>query len=120
MPTLHAHASLLPEITGHLRALIDRIAVPSGDANRMRPVTPEDVADLLTCLMRAGESLRSQPSDDPDARQEAAEYRMEVQRLHGLLPSIHSALLAERSRLEHERERLRAAAEWACSSRDTL
>ncbi|HEY1271176.1 MAG TPA: hypothetical protein VGF08_04300 [Terriglobales bacterium] len=110
----------LGEITRRLRGLLDAIAPDSLDVSVLRVVSPEEMADLLACLMRAGQSLQSATSDQSTAELDIAQYRIEVQRLHRLLPSIHAALLAERSRLEHERERLRAAAAWACSSRNTL
>jgi hypothetical protein len=120
MPTSNTSIARLGEITAHLRRLLDAIAPDAVCLSARGVVSSEEMNDLLACLMRAGQSLRSATSDHSASELEVAEYRIEVQRLHGLLPSIHSALLAERSRLEHERERLRGAAEWACSSRDTL
>jgi len=121
MPVLEFEASSLDKITGQLRQLLDTI---SNDAsNRVaqtRVVLPEEMTDLLSWLMRAGQWLRSQPVDQRVRQQEIADYRAEVQRLHGLLPSIHAALLAERSRLEEERERVRTAGEWVQRSRETL
>jgi hypothetical protein len=83
--------------------------------------TPEQMTELLSELLKAGEWLRANNGKtDPDLESERASYRKQVERLRGLLPSIHQALLRERSRLEQERERLTAAGEWARVSRQTL
>jgi hypothetical protein len=88
--------------------------------------TPQQMAGLLSELLQAGEWLRtinanSGPAvSDPAMENEVAAYRKQVERLRGLLPSIHDALLRERARLERERERVRSVSEWARSSRQTL
>lgn len=84
-------------------------------------MTPEEMTELLSWLMRAGQRLRNLP-DKKDAalEQELAEYRTQVERLHTLLPSLHAVLLAERARLERERERVSRAGEWMRMSRQTL
>lgn len=86
-----------------------------------RAATPEQMAGLLSELMRAGAGLRSLPRDQsPELEQELSVYRKNVDRLRELMPSIHATLLQERARLENERGRLESAAEWARSSRQTL
>jgi predicted nucleic acid-binding Zn-ribbon protein len=76
---------------------------------------------LLSELLRAGEWLRARPEHrDAELEHELSEYRKQVERLRSLLPFIHRALLRERARLEQERERVQAAAEWARGSRQTL
>lgn len=83
--------------------------------------TPEQITGLLSELMHAGEWLRSLPADSGDAiKQELSEYRKQVEQLRALLPTIHSALLRERARLEQQRDRLKSASEWARASRQTL
>ena len=76
---------------------------------------------LLSELMRAGQWLRQLPQRcGAELEQQLSEYRSNVQRMRDLLPSIHNALLRERSRLERERARVESAAEWARRSRETL
>ena len=86
--------------------------------------TPQNMAALLSELLRTGAGLRAEPlgprGDDPELDFELAEYRKYVERLRELLPCIHTQLLAERARLEAQRARVRSAAEWARSSRQTL
>ncbi|MGP0020480.1 MAG: hypothetical protein ACLPHP_18070 [Candidatus Sulfotelmatobacter sp.] len=86
-----------------------------------RAATPQQMAALLSELMRAGQWLRSLPCEkDATLERELSEYRKQVERLRMLLPSIHQTLLGERARLEQERARVVSAAEWARSSRQTL
>ena len=86
--------------------------------------TPEQMAALLSELLRAGAGLRAEPipakGNDPELDGELELYRRNVERLRDLLPSIHNQLLAERARLEAQRARVRSAAEWARASRQTL
>jgi hypothetical protein len=101
-----------------LDSLLPRSAQPGAPA---LVVTPQQMAGLLSELMRAGQWLRSMPDETSAAlEQEVSEYRKQVERLRALLPAIHSTLLRERARLERERERVRSAAEWARLSRQTL
>jgi hypothetical protein len=76
---------------------------------------------LLSDLLRTGEWMRQLPAR-PDAELEAqvTQYRRNLERLRGLLPSIHQVLLRERARLETERARIESAAQWARRSRETL
>ncbi len=86
-----------------------------------RAATPEQMAGLLSALMRAGEWLRRLPAvREPELELELSKYRRNVERLRELLPSIHDTLLRERARLEGERVRLESATEWARGSRQTL
>jgi|ERR1700682_2151964 hypothetical protein len=86
------------------------------------PATPEQMAGFLSELLRAGEWLRSglPQGKNPDLQTELCEYRMNVERLRELLPSIHRQLLSERSRLEAARAQVESAGEWARVSRQTL
>jgi hypothetical protein len=91
------------------------------DHARAAVATPEQMAGLLSELMRAGQWLKTMPRDkDPDVQRELAEYRNNVERLRELLPSIHAALLQERARLERDRTRVGAVAQWAHASRQAL
>jgi hypothetical protein len=83
--------------------------------------SPEQMAGLLSELMRAGEALRVLPPDaDEPLEEELGEYRENVEQLRALMPFIHSALLRERACIEQERARVQTAAEWAHASRQTL
>jgi len=115
-------AQELNETNQRMRFLLDSLSLPGGSAGlSARIASPEQMSALLSELLRAGQWLRSRPQEsDAELEQEFSEYRKQVERLRALLPSIHSALLSERTRLEQERERVRAAAAWASASRQTL
>jgi hypothetical protein len=124
MPLLASEtlARNLRETNARLGLWLDNLVLEAGGAApQARAASPQQMAGLLSELMRAGEWLR----DLPAARDEAVElelsvYRKHVERLRDLLPSIHGALLRERVRLEQERARVESAAEWARGSRQTL
>ena len=86
--------------------------------------TPEQMAAILSELLRTGGWLRAAPippiGDNPELHSELERYRQNVLRLHALMPSIHRELLAERARLEGQRSRVRAAEEWFRASRRTF
>jgi hypothetical protein len=97
--------------------------LPSGKPSHLAPraATPQQMAGLLSELMRAGQWLRSLPREkDATLELELSQYRRQVERLRSLLPSIHQTLLRERARLEQERVRVVSAGEWARRSRQTL
>ena len=114
----------LRDTNRRLRFWLDQM-VP-GDGQMV--VTPEHMAALLSELLRAGAELRAEPvadrvadrANDPELDAELATYRGNVERLRELMPLIHGGLLAERARLEAQRERVRSAAEWARASRQTF
>lgn len=87
-------------------------------------VRPEQLTAILSELLKTGAALRAQPTPqagtDPELDFELARYRRHVERLRDLLPSIHSQLLLERACLEAQRARVKAAAEWARATRQTL
>ena len=86
-----------------------------------RVASPEQMSGLLSELRRVGEYLKAMPArKDRALEHELAQYRRHVERVRDVLPSIHAALLRERARLEQERARVDAAAQWARSSRQTL
>ena len=93
--------------------------------NAQSPVpTPEQMAALLSELVRTGAGLRQEPvsakRNDPDLDAELETYRCNVERVRDVLPAIHSHLLAERVRLEAQRARVQSAEQWARVSRQTL
>ena len=108
------------ETNRRLRFWLDHWSAPSAEPSACVD-THERMMGLLSELMRAGASLRALPqARAAGLEQQLAEYRNLVERLRARLPVIHAMLLRERSRLEHERQRLAAAAEWAERSRQTL
>jgi hypothetical protein len=94
------------------------------DQGQPTVASPEQMAALLSELLRAGAELRAKPlpakGNEPGFDGELAAYRRLVERLRDLLPSIHRQLLMERARLEAQQTRVRSAAEWAQASRQTL
>lgn len=117
-----ALAQDLHETNFRLRSQLDKLAPHRSPLSiRAQPAQPEQMAGLLSELMRVGQWLRWLPqTPDPQLESELREYRGNVERLRTLLPLIHEALLEERARLEQERSRVGAAAEWADCSRQTL
>ena len=115
-------AETLHEINFRLRILLNSVAPdPDHPNTQPRAATPQQMAGLLSELMRAGQWLRALPTDQgPALEQELGEYRKNVEHLHTALPSIHNTLLRERARLEQERARVASAAAWAGASRQTL
>jgi hypothetical protein len=121
MPSATTHATDdLHETNRRLRVWLDSLLPAAADGPPV-VASPQQMNGLLSELMRAGICLRaSSERRDAELEQEANEYRGQVERLRALLPAIHAALLAERARLEQERDRVQSAAEWARASRQTL
>ena len=129
-------AQNLRETNARLGFWLDSLVADSASSPpQARAASPQQMAELLSELMRAGVWLRDLPAsgnsvagkkdkkaDLPDraVEHELTQYRKHVERLRDLMPAIHSALLRERVRLEQERARVESAAEWARGSRQTL
>src|SRR5438445_278649 len=80
MPVLCSQTSDLDKITGRLRHLLDTISIGSGKPDaQTRVMTPEEMSDLLSWLMRAGQSLRSLSSNHSVPEEQITQYRTEVQ-----------------------------------------
>jgi hypothetical protein len=62
---------------------------------------------------------RLAPSN-PNVDREIKEYCDCLERLRDVLPTLQTRLLAQRSRLEPEREHVQAAAAWAQCAKDML
>jgi len=127
MPSLAGLAQNFHETNARLAGLLDSLLAdrmppqPTPLNRSPRAATTQQMAALLSELMRAGQWLRSLPSEkDAALERELSEYRKQVERLRTLLPSMQQTLLAERARLEQERARVVSAAEWAQGSRQTL
>lgn len=116
----------LRETNARLTLWLDSlVANPASFSAQARAASPQQMASLLSELMRAGGWLRDVQASGGENKnaaveQELSEYRKNVERLRDLLPSIHGALLKERSRLEQERSRVESTAEWVRGSRQTL
>lgn len=110
----------LRDTNRRLKVCLDTIAAQ----REPEVVSPEQMNSLLSALLVARASLRAKDvslaDHDREVARELAEYRRQIERLRDLLPSIHRALLAKRSRIERQRSRLRSASQWARASRQTL
>ena len=86
--------------------------------------TPERMSALLSELLHVGAALRVQPlparGSDVELDHELDRYRLHVERLRQLMPALQHYLIAERSRLRSQRNRIHAVTEWAHASRQTL
>ncbi len=118
----------MPPLLENLRDTNERLyvwleSIVPRDAQPAVP-NPEQMAALLSELLRVGVSLRAQPisgsTDDKALDAELERYRGNVERLRDVLPAIHDQLLAERARLEAQRARVQSADAWARASRQTL
>jgi len=108
-------AESLRDSNRELRLLLQAIGDTAGGIK----VTPEQLAALLTVLLRVGEWIRGGQSREPEPSiaRELEEYRRHMETLRRLMPSVQACLLTERARLEADRAHLQAAAAWAGSSR---
>jgi hypothetical protein len=85
------------------------------------PVTPDQVAELLSQVLQVGEWLpTATPEEHHCLENELAEYRSNLERLRNLLPLLELRLQTERARLESQRAHLQAAMEWTTVSRETF
>jgi hypothetical protein len=114
----------LREANRRLSFWMDSMAAPQD-----QPViaTPDQMAGLLSELLRAGSWLSAEPlpamgndENDGELNLELVRYRTNVERLRDLMPSIHRQLLLERAHLEAQRSRVQSAAHWARASRQAL
>lgn len=113
-------ASHLHESTDRIRCVLTQL-LPQTPQEAAKPANPQQISDLLSELMRAGQWLRVLPANrDRTLEDEICAYRYEVERLRSFLPAMQTSLIAERGRLEHERERLNGAAAWAQTSSQTM
>ena len=121
MPALAPNPQILRESNSRLGRWLDSLAADTVRQYPLPTASPQQMAGLLSELMRTGEFLRGLPLDrDAGLEQELGAYRKNVERLRAMLPTIHSALLEERARLERERSQLESAAQWARRARETM
>lgn len=121
MPPSLSPSQSLRDANRRLSFWLDSIGTNPG---RPAPPTSENMAALLSELLRVGAGLRAQPlplkGSDPELDEELDTYRRNVERLREILPSIHTQLLVERARIEAQWARIHSAAQWARASRETL
>lgn len=112
-------AQNLHETNHRLRFWLESLV---SDGERPAAATPQQMAGLLSELLRAGEWLRpGLPQErDPELEAELGSYRHNVERLRELMPAIQRVLLSEKARMEVERTRVGSAVEWVRGSRQTL
>jgi len=112
----------LRETNSRLRDCLDCLTADPASPHEAEPVVrPQELAVLLSELMRAGARLRSLPEKKDAALEfELGAYRTQVERLRDFLPAIQRSLLRQRARIEQERSRVQSAVEWARRSRQTL
>ena len=81
-------------------------------------VSAEHMAAAMAELLRVGEWMRAGLAHNAEGRmaQELDRYRLHLEDLRHLLPTVHAQLLTERSRLQAERTHLEATAAWARSA----
>ncbi len=118
MPTLCLH---LRATNARLGFCLDSLIPGPGESVA---ATPERMSALLSELLHTGAALRAHPlprrGSDVELDAEFDRYRTHVERLRQILPSLQRYLMAERSRLERQRNRIHAVTEWAQASRQTL
>ena len=109
----------LRQTNTRLRFWLESMAVDSPN-----PGAPKSqiISELLSELLRTGESLRTRRSQEhsPQFEAEFIEYRRNLELLRSQMPAIHRHLLEERARLEAERTRIESAMQWAQGSNQTL
>ena len=83
--------------------------------------TADDLATVLTELLRVGEALQRHPQLEHDAEvvQQIRLYRYHLEQLRERMPSLQAQLLVERARLEAERSHLASSSAWAEVCRGT-
>ena len=105
------------EITARFKVVLEALEAPASP----RLLSPEQISQLLSDLMQAGQCMRAiTTGSNEELSRAVCACRGQIERLRGLLPFIHSALLRERARLTQERERLNSIAAWAQASNQSL
>jgi hypothetical protein len=115
MPDL---AECLRERTQNLQNEIEWIKAARGQDSQ---AALEHLRHVRSELSECGDLIRAPEFGCSSAAQKSAsQYRDCLQRLQEALPKLQAELLAERSRLQPQREHLDAAVEWIHGSKTTL
>jgi len=86
-------------------------------------VKPDEFDALLAEVTQAAGGLRGLPQEsmqDADLAKEISAYRDSLENLLQILPALQKRLLAQKMRLEAQRNHLAAASAWANASGKTL
>lgn len=103
---------LLQETNGKLHRLLQLMQQQESGPIR---VTAVDLAGLLAELQKIAQLRKAKGKTDPTLAAEFAEYRKILENLRAMLPKAQARYIAEKARLEHDRNHLRAASGWAHS-----
>jgi hypothetical protein len=84
-------------------------------------IKPHELSDLRSAILQAALCVRGiSPQAAPELKNEALEYRNNLEQLQQLLPDFQIRLLAEKSRLEVAKSHVTATAAWAGLSTRTF
>ena len=119
MPTPEDNLAILRAVNKHLRLVLIRLRP---EQQHCSSIKPEDFSDLRSEIQRAASCVQgvSLAFQAPELRSESLEYRRNLEQVKQLLPDLQIRLLAEKSRLEGEKEHVAAAAAWAGASATVL
>jgi len=79
-----------------------------------------ELAELRADMRCVSAALRRHGLRDPELDAEIAVYGDQLEVLRQVLPTMKTALLVEKARLDVHREHVKAAADWARARRQTL
>ncbi len=105
-------SQLLQETNGKLHRLLELIHQQESGPIR---VTAVDLAGLLSELQKVAHLRKTKNGNDPAFAAEFVEYRRALENLRAMLPKLQARYVAEKARLERDRNHLRAANGWARS-----
>jgi len=112
-------SSSLGESNARLRSLSDLLAAPSQLSLTLQHFSA--VREELRHAQRVRREIAAAGGTaTPSARKEQAEYRATLEKLQGLLSSLHTRMLVERARLDRDRSHLEAASSWRRRHLETL
>jgi len=113
----------IPRLRAVNRNLGARLVRLMGGPNRPAAIAPTEFTDLLAELLAVADCLRvmlAAGALNMELANEISEYRINVEKLERILPSIQARLLVEKARLQTLQSHIIAAKAWAQASRETL
>jgi hypothetical protein len=120
MRTPEDNLAILRAANKHLRSVLVRLRP---ERQHCSAIKPQDLSDLGSEIQRVAgcaQGISLNPQAAPELKNESLEYRSNLEQLKQLLPDFQVRLLAEKSRLEVEKNHVAAAAAWARASTKTL
>lgn len=104
----------IEQVNDRLDALLESLC----DSPVSFSLSADQMAAILGEVMRVGDWLRAglARNADPVLTGQLNRYRGHLEHLRAALPGIYTRLLAERSRIQADRNHLEAAAAWAQSA----